>query len=580
LTQDARGGRHCFARRRLDNIAEQQEPEISCSAVNAVIVAAGGHLPSRPMRRRDVHSARHGWILLLCLIVTACRGNDVLPANQVRLSAGIVEGIDGTVAGVRAFLGIPYAASPAGDKRWTPPEPAAAWEGVRQANRFGDRCVQTTPFPDMVFRSPGESEDCLSLSIWTPAREPTERLPVMVWIHGGGFFSGASDEPRHEGSTLASKGVVLVAINYRLGVLGFLAHPELTAESERHASGNYGLLDQVAALRWVRDNIAAFGGDPEQVTIFGESAGSFSVSALMASPLAAGLFHRAIGESGGYFADGPLPLLPLAEAESRGSALADGVGAASLAELRSTPAAELVAAVGRESTRFAPIVDGYLLPAHPLEIFARGQQNDVPLIAGWNSAETKVPPIGAADFRRQLGTQFPEDPPGALAAYPAGSDREAHLSAVALSSDTFIGYNTWKWIETAARIGRSPVYRYLFDQIVPTADGDPAPDDPGAGHATEIEYVFHTLEARKLAWRDADRLVADLMTTYWTNFAKTGDPNGPGVPAWPMWDVDGDRRVLRIKANVNDRDAAIAEPESNRARYEFRDRIEQQRRAR
>jgi para-nitrobenzyl esterase len=526
-----------------------------------------------------VNTATSRCALLLSLISAGCAAApDVLPADQVRVATGIVEGIDGGRPGVRAFLGIPYAASTAAAKRWTAPAPAAPWEGVRMADAFGSRCVQTTPFPDMVFRSPNESEDCLSLSVWTPATTADDRLPVMVWIHGGGFFSGASDEPRHEGSVLASKGIVLVEINYRLGVLGFLAHPDLTAESGRNASGNYGLLDQVAALEWVRDNITGFGGNPDNVTIFGESAGSFSVSALMASPLARGLFHRAIGESGGYFAATTLPLLPLAEAEARGAALAASVGAASIAELRGRPAADLVAAVGAESTRFAPILDGHFLPEHPRDVFMAGRHNDVPLIAGWNSAEIKVPPVTRADFGAQVRGQYPEDAAAVLAAYPARTDAEAHRSAIALASDNFIGYNTWKWIELHAATGQAPVFRYLFDQVVPSQTGAPAPDDPGAGHATEIEYVFHAFEARPLAWRDADRQVAELMTAYWTNFAKTGDPNGPGLPTWPAWGAGDARQVLRIKADAAPGAAAVAEPEEDRARYDLQDTIEERRR--
>jgi para-nitrobenzyl esterase len=493
--------------------------------------------------------------------------------NRLQVSGGTIEGIPADGTGVRKFLGIPYAAPPTGPRRWTAPEPAAPWTGVRSATAFGNRCVQTTPFPDMVFRSPAESEDCLNLSVWTPATAATDRLPVMVWIHGGGFFAGSSDEPRHEGTALASKGVVLVVINYRLGALGFMAHPELTAESGRQASGNYGLLDQIAALQWVQDNIGAFGGDRGNVTIFGESAGSFSVSALMASPLTEGLFDRAIGESGAYFSSTTLPALPLAKAEADGAAFATALGATSLADLRARPAGELGAAVGANPTRFAPIIDGYALAADPWDVFAAGNQRHVPLLAGWNSAETKVGPTSVANVRAALTKQFREDRAAALRVYPTGNARDAWLSAVALASDNFIGYNTWKWIETHAATGGSPVYRYLFDHVIPTAAGDPPPDDPGAGHATEIEFVFNTLEARKLAWRDADRKVADEVTTYWTNFAKTGDPNGAGLPAWPAWTAAG-RQVLRIGT------ASAAEPEQHRDRYELHDALERRTRGR
>jgi para-nitrobenzyl esterase len=491
--------------------------------------------------------------------------------HLVRVRQGTLEGSDAAKPGVRAFLGIPYAAPPVGNKRWAPPEPPASWQGVRPAGRFGNRCIQTHPWPDMLFQSAAESEDCLTLSVWTPAKRG-DHLPVMVWIHGGGFFAGASDEKRHDGSALASKGVVLVAINYRLGVLGFLAHPELTAESPRHASGNYGLLDQIAALHWVQNNIAAFGGDPHNVTIFGESAGSFAVSELMASPLARGLFHKAIGESGGAFRQGGLSLLTLAAAEQRGRDLATAVGASSLAALRATPPDKLIAAQGN-NVEFAPILDGHVLPADPADVFTAGRQARVPLLAGWNSAEIKLPPTTVAAFEQQLATAFPQDLDSARALYPATDDRQARLSAIALASDNFIAFGTWKWLELHAATGGVPVYRYLFDQPMPTDSGPPPADDPGAAHAMDIEYVFETLDSRHLAWRDVDRTVADLTATLFTNFAKRGDPNGPGVPAWPAWNAPGEKRLMRINA------ASAAEPEKDRARYEFLDRLERRRRS-
>ena len=475
-------------------------------------------------------------------IAAACMSTPDNP-NQVELTTGIVEGTTGP-DGIRSFLGIPYAAAPVGQLRWAAPEPAPAWEGVRSATAFGNRCIQTTPFPDMVFRSPAEDEDCLNLSVWTPAASASDSLPVMVWIHGGGFFSGSHDEPRHEGTAIASQGIVLVEMNYRLGVLGFLAHPELTAEAG--ASGNYGLLDQIAALRWVRDNIAAFGGDPDNVTIFGESAGSFSVSALMASPLADGLFHKAIGQSGGYFSSVTLPAVALAEAEKGGLEYANGVGAGSLADLRALSPAELVAGVSGAPTRFAPIVDGHVLPDDPWTIYAEGRQHHVPLLAGWNSAETKAGPTTPEQLQAALRQQFPEDYEAAAAAYPASDDAEARLSATRLSSDTFIAYNTRKWIDVHAETSGAPVFRYLFDHIRPTESGDPPADDPGAGHATDIEYVFGALESRQLAWRDVDRQVADMMVQLWTSFARTGQPAADGVPPWPAWGES--RQLLRIAA--------------------------------
>jgi para-nitrobenzyl esterase len=510
-------------------------------------------------------------VLALSLVPWATSRGQSPRDHQVRTAQGMLQGTDAAKPGVRAFLGIPYAAPPVGTRRWAAPEPPAPWQGIRSAAQFGNRCIQTHPWPDMLFQSAAESEDCLTLSVWTPGKSG-DHLPVMVWIHGGGFFAGANDEQRHDGSALASKGVVLVAINYRLGVMGFLAHPELTTESPQHASGNYGLLDQIAALHWVHDNIAAFGGDPGNVTIFGESAGSFAVSALMASPLARGLFHKAIGESGGYFRSGGLTLLPLAAAERRGTDLADAVGAKSLGELRALPPGKLIDALGR-NVGFDPIRDGYVLPADPLRVFSAGRQAKVPLLAGWNSAEIKLPPTTVAAFEQQLAAAFPQDLDSARAMYPAHDDREARLSAIALASDNFIAFGTWKWLELHAATGGVPVYRYLFDQPMPPDSGPPPLDDPGAAHAMEIEYVFGTLDSRHLAWREVDRTVSDLTATMWTNFAKHGDPNGPGVPAWPQWTAPGEKRLMRINA------AAAAEPEKDRARYEFQDRLDRRTRS-
>ena len=456
-----------------------------------------------------------GRSLFLCVLSLGCAEPE-LPANQVRTANGIVEGVPTGQPGVQAFLGIPYAAPPVGPLRWALPQPAASWEGVRPTNAFGDRCVQTLLPPDMLlFRSLQESEDCLSLSVWTAAAGSEDpALPVMVFIHGGGLFVGAGDEKRYDGAALASKGVVLVNLNHRLGALGFFAHPDLTAEATHHASGNYGLLDQIAALTWVRDNIREFGGDPGNVTIFGFSSGSVAVCALMASPLAAGLFHKAIGQSGAC----PLDLKTRSEAERVGTDLAARVGATSLAELRDVPAADLVETMYYLSPR--AVIDGYVLTESPWDTYTSGAQRHVPLLAGWNSAE--------------------------------------------------IGFG--KWIEVHAATSGSPVYRYLFDHVVPTAEGDPPADSPGAAHGSEVEFVFHTLDSRALRWRDADRRVADLMTSYWTNFAKTGNPNGDGLPVWPAWGAG--HLVMRLK------DDPTVEPEADRDQYELFDRTGTQRPAR
>lgn len=504
----------------------------------------------------------------------SCAPAEQLSEYQVRTAEGIVEGVDARRPGVKAFLGIPYAAPPVGEGRWRQPRPPRPWDGIRDAGHFGDRCIQTNPFPDMLFQSSRESEDCLSLSIWTGA-SPGESRPVMVWIHGGGYFSGAGDERRHDGSELASKGVVVVTINYRLGVMGFLAHPDLTGESERGTSGNYGLLDQVAALQWVRENISGFGGDPGNVTIFGESAGSFAVSALMASPSAQGLFHKAIGQSGAHLTGVALPLRGLKEAERDGTAFAAELDATSLDELRAATPEQLTAAASANSVRFTPIVDGYLLPRPVWDVFEEGEQADVPLLAGWNSAELKTPPVSIGEYRQLLAEAFPDDYAEAAEFYPATTERETWLSAIAVRSERqFVVFGTWKWLESHAATSQAPTFRYLFDQPLPTPEGPAPEDDPGASHASDIEYVFGTLDSKALAWGDVDRQVSDMMTTWWTNFATSGDPNGIGLVTWPAWTPGGEGRLMRINASPG------SEPESNRARFEFLDAIESRERAR
>jgi para-nitrobenzyl esterase len=494
------------------------------------------------------------------VMLAAAPGHTAQVQSDVRVEQGLLAARAPDAHGVRAYLGIPYAAPPTGEWRWRPPRPPVAWDGVRAADRFGDRCVQTNPFDDMLFQSAGESEDCLTLSIWTGG-EPGEARPVMVWIHGGGHFSGASDERRHDGTALARRGVVLVAINYRLGVLGFFAHPELSAESPEGASGNYGLLDQIAALRWVRDNIAAFGGDPGNVTIFGESAGSWSVSALMASPPASGLFHKAIGQSGAFmFAT---DAETRAAAEGRGEAFAAEVGAGGLADLRAVPAERLVEAVGRRTYLFEAIVDGHVLPEPARAIFARGEQAPVPLVVGWTSAEVPLGPSAGAYLDTMLGEAFPPESRAAAAVhYPGGTAEERWRSAVTLASDRWMVRETWTWAELHARAG-FPTYRYLFDQPRPSADGPPAPDVPGAAHAQDIEFTFGTLASLPLAWSEADREVSHLMGTLWTSFARTGVPAAESMPRWPAWISGGGGRFLRIAA------PPVVEIERDDARLRF-----------
>jgi len=492
----------------------------------------------------------------------------------VKTDKGKVHGAFSTDGKVRSFVGIPYAAPPVGQLRWKAPQPAAAWKGVRPATEFGHHCWQFGVSADMVFRDAGESEDCLTLNVWTPAGAKTRPLPVMVWVHGGGFTSGGSSEPRQDGQALAARGVVVVSMNYRLGMLGFFVHPELTAESAQHNSGNYGLLDMVAALAWVKQNVRAFGGDPQNITVFGESAGSFAVSMLMASPLSEGMLAKAIGESGAAFWNRNGSYTSLAERETHDPALAKTVlGTGDLAALRALPAESLAgnrALYG--STAFAPTIDGYFLPDSPLHLYEAGKQAHIPLLAGWNADESRYgvthskTPTTAASFTAQMVKEFGDKATQALAVFPAATDAEALASAGDFAGDRFLVYATWHWIEAQTLTGGAPVYRYRFDLASPPAKFHP----PGANasHADEIEYVFGTLDSRPgSVWRPEDRRVSDQMQSYWTNFARTGDPNGDGLPQWPVYKAADAWPVMHLDAT------SVAKPDALRGRYLFLDEV-------
>lgn len=487
---------------------------------------------------------------------------------QVVTQAGIVEGKE--VGALRSFLGIPYAAPPVGGLRWKPPAPAVPWEGVRKAVEFGPRPMQPFFFKDMVFRDPGCSEDCLTLNVWTPARDPRARLPVMVWIFGGGFLAGGTSEPRQDGARLAERGVVVVSMNYRLGVFGFFTHPELIGESPRHAAGNYGLLDQLAALKWVRDNIAGFGGDPGNVTIFGESAGSFSVSALMASPLAKGLFHKAIGESGAAFHSRGIHMGEL-EARAREDAELVGrsAGARTLAELRAVPAQALMDAISKQpesrELRFVFNVDGYFLRQPVPEVFAARKQSDVPLLAGWNRDEggLSLPADKPAveSLKKTAEEEFGAGAAEFLRLYPAETEEAASRAGAEFAGDRFIAFSAWEWMEAQARTGRRPVYRYRFDRAPPADFFGIA---RGAFHSAEIIYVFGAFDAQpQVPWVPADRELGRLIQSYWTNFARNGDPNGPGLPNWPAYSSGGGWQVMHLDS------PSSARADESRARYLF-----------
>ena len=482
-------------------------------------------------------------------------------AETVLSEQGLVRGVPARVNGVTMYLGLPYAAPPVGALRWQAPQPPPGWDGVRTADTFGNRCIQTRPYPDMIWNSAMESEDCLYLSVWAP--EGGTDLPVMLWIHGGGFLSGSGDEKRHDGAVLASKGVVLVTINYRLGALGFLAHPDLTAESPHHASGNYALLDMIAALKWVRNNIAAFGGDPGNVTIFGESAGSFAISSLMASPLASGLFHRAIGASGAQVSGFRSGIMSLPEAEREGLEWVKSMGVAGLDDLRALPAEKLVESTPQEADLFSSVVDRYVLSESPDAAFAAGRQSDIPLMAGWTSAEMKWMNYSLEEFLAARDELFPGARNEAARIYPAGSESEAYRMGITMASDTWVVFPTWSWLELHEATSSSPVYRFLFDQVQASGSTPVPADDPGAAHATDIPFVFHTLDFLGHPVSAGDSATADLISSYWTNFARNGNPNGDELPEWPRYQGPAPRRVMRLN------EMAAAEAEFDREQMEF-----------
>jgi para-nitrobenzyl esterase len=445
-------------------------------------------------------------------------------SKPVKVDSGLLEGHPGTHPDVMVFKGIPYAAPPVGDMRWKSPEPAAPWQGVKDAAAFGPSCMQTSyPEGSLYHNTLGPiSEDCLTLNVWTTAKQG-EKHPVMVWIHGGALTRGSGATAWYDGEALSRKGVVIVTINYRLGVFGFFTHPELTAESSHHTSGNYGLLDQVAALQWVKRNIAAFGGDPKKVTIFGESAGSWSTNFMMASPLTRGLIDRVIGESGAFFG----VMKKLADTEKV------GVNAGDLKTLRAKPAEELMKTTF-DQRAMGPVVDGYLLPTDIYTVFKEGKQNDVPLLAGYNADEGTAFANwnGNVDaFVKQGQQRFGKFSDEYFAAYPAGSEADAKASFYATFRDTTFGWNMRTWGRMNEQTGHHPAYLYYFSHVQP----GPTAERYGAYHASEILYVFDNLDVLPRPFTDVDRKLSEEMASYWVNFAKTGDPNGPGLPKWPAY---------------------------------------------
>jgi len=516
---------------------------------------------------------------------------------QVKVEEGVLEGII-LSSGVESFRGIPFAKPPVGDLRWKEPQAAEHWSGIRKADHFGYSPMQKPIYGDMRFRSPGISEDCLYLNVWRPKSLHSGKLPVLVYFYGGGFNAGDGSENRYDGESFAKEGLIVVTVNYRLGIFGFFAHPALTEESPKHASGNYGLLDQHAALVWVKKNIAAFGGDPDAVTIGGESAGSMSVSAQMTSPLSKGLFTRAIGQSGSVF-NLRYGTASITEQEQQGLAFASRVNATGLDQLREIPAAELLdkaSEPGAFTTRL--IVDGYFLPRSPLAIFEAGEQSKVPLLAGWTSTEAPyMAYMGKSypspeNYEKLVRAQFGVKAEEVLKEYPGKTEAEVIESATALASDNFIVYSTWKWLDLQRKNSGNPVFVYIFGKPRPPMqpayrdaqtglaggiskkstqeDKEKSPQPlPGAFHASDIEYLLGNLQSNDVfAWTEDDYKVSKLGQQYFVNFIKTGDPNGKGLPAWPKTTAKDQRmNILNLNTEVK------ASAEEFRNRYLFLDKM-------
>ena len=478
--------------------------------------------------------------------------------DPVKTDTGQISGVAGKNAEVRVYKGIPFAAPPVGDLRWKPPQPVGRWGGVLMADKFGSECVQgggrarggapkaaapKAPAPkDGAARGGGGvsgSEDCLYLNVWTAAQSASEKRPVLVWAYPGGYTSGNGASPAFDGEALAKRGVILITFNYRVGPFGFLAHPELTKESDHNASGNYGLMDLAATLRWVQRNIAAFGGDPKNVTIAGDSAGAALVAMLTGSPEGKGLFRRVISESGAWMGLGVSKMTTLASAEQNGVRMAAAMGANSLAELRAKPAAE-VQAGGRGG---GPVVDGWYIPEDLSKTFEAAKENEVDILVGSNKDEGTFfgGPVTAAAFTAQAKMRYGDLAESYLKVYPAGSDEEATRSSLASFRDA-LGFHQRKWAQLQEKRGKSKTYVYYF-----THDPTPGPNSRGATHGSEAPFVFQN--PGRAMWTDAEKQLSDTISSYWVNFAATGDPNGKGLPKWPEY-RSNHRMVLGDKIEV------------------------------
>jgi len=476
-------------------------------------------------------------LLVAALLLFSCSSSGKVSekkfdASGVKVESGLLAGRVNAEGSVSIFMGIPYAAPPLGELRWKAPQPPPEWEGVRQCITPPPSAMQSKPVPFMMwskeFMAPEEplSEDCLFLNIWTPAGNTGEKLPVMVWIHGGAFSGGSGTVPLYDGEEMAKKGVVFITINYRLGVFGFLSHPELTAESSLQTSGNYGILDQIEALKWISRNITAFGGDPNNVTIAGQSAGSFSVNALMVSPLARGLFHRAIGQSGGMFSGGPGLVNDLKSAESAGADFARQLNASSVATLRTLSAEELMKVRGQ----WGITTDNIVIPSAS-GVFSEGRQNDVPLLSGWNADDgfASGEKLSVEAYKKTAEERYDAFASDYLKAFPANNEEDVQ-KWMKLTSVLSFGWQNYNWVKIQAATGQNKAFLYFFSRVPP---GEP---DFGAFHSAEFGYALNTLKLWDRPFTETDYNLARQMSSYWVNFARSGDPNGEGLPFWPSFD--------------------------------------------
>ena len=530
--------------------------------------------------------------------------------TQVKTAEGILEGKD--LSGIKVFKGVPFAAPPVGNLRWKAPQPAKYWDGVRKAKEYGPNPMQEPLFGDMNFGTKVNSEDCLYLNIWTPAKTMKEHLPVLIYFNGGGLMAGSGSEARYAGDAMARKGIISITANYREGIFGFFAHPQLSKETTYKGSGNYGFMDQVAAIKWVKDNIEAFGGDPNRITIVGESAGSMSVSALMASPLCQGLFAQAMGSSGSVM--GFKKVLTLKEAEQKGVEMAQNIAAqmvgktdktkgkaskkktpkADIDMLRNLPAEELLKLA---SVKSRPVynIDGYFFVEQPEVTFAKGNQTKVPLLVGGNNQEMtpwavlmgKQPTV--ENLKAGAKATFGEENIDELfRLYGITTNKDVlEQPGVNLASDIFLDYSTWKWGNMHKLTSGQPVYRYrychprpamaikgkvaaLAGGVIDAKEGEaPAPQDKGAVHSADIEYAMGTLPTNRVYdWQPADYMISDIFSQYYINFVKTGNPNGLGLPEWPSTNGKAIVPVLQIDENTVVKTDAQMEK-----RYEFIDQL-------